>query len=153
MSVLTLMESSGVLFVFLPVRLDVAKASRPKITTASSCVNTDILVLDNLSNVLLGIFMPPPKEIYFDHRRKKYCIRIVSVNQWQCLNYTYFEYVFMHTVCIHTISAGGGATSVGCTWLEEAEGSFKVATISFSVFTMAGNSGNTNMENIILVLI
>lgn len=62
--------SPVVLFVFCPVRLDVARASRPKITTASSCVNTDILVLDNRSNVLLGIFMPPPREIYFDQRRK-----------------------------------------------------------------------------------
>lgn len=63
MSALTLMVPSGVLLVFLPVRLDVAKASRPKITTARSWVNTDIFVLDNRSNVFLGIVTPPPRAI------------------------------------------------------------------------------------------
>lgn len=101
MSVLTLMESSGVLFVFLPVRLDVAKASRPKITTASSCVNTDILVLDNLSNVLLGIFMPPPKEIYFDHRRKNIVLELwVWINDSALIIHTLNMYLCIQYVSI-----------------------------------------------------
>ncbi len=61
MSAFTLMESSAVLVVFLPVRLDVARTSCPNMTTASSWVNTDILVLDNLSNALFGMVIPSQK--------------------------------------------------------------------------------------------
>lgn len=84
MSAFTLMQSSAVLLVFLPVRLDVARTSRPKMTTASSWVNTDILVLDNRSNVFFGMLIPSPRDIYLNNSKIQNnqctCVRINDIN-------------------------------------------------------------------------